>query len=106
MANTLVALAVKKQDLSLYRRMERRLDERLVAIEGLEQQLTGLRMRRAALNARPPAVQLKSQHLCTLFLVAEPAADYSEFLGSGVDEVGSAVGQIQLHIQRIKLSGG
>jgi hypothetical protein len=71
--NTLVALAVKEQDLSLYRRIERRLDERLAAIEGLEQQLAGLRERRASLNARPPAVELKSQHHCTLLLVAEPA---------------------------------
>jgi hypothetical protein len=75
LAHTAVGLAVTELDLSLYRRAEQRLDERLAGIEGLERRLAHLRQRRTALSERPPGVQLKPQHLWTLLPVAEAAAN-------------------------------
>jgi hypothetical protein len=74
LAHTAVGLAVTELDLSLYRRAEERLDERLANIEGVDQRLEDLLQRRAALMERPPAVQLKPQNLWTTLPAASACA--------------------------------
>jgi len=55
------AMFVTELDLSLYGRVERRLEERLLAVPDLQERLGAFQERRAALAARPASIQLKPQ---------------------------------------------
>ncbi|MCT0218434.1 hypothetical protein KQ304_05355 [Synechococcus sp. CS-1329] len=55
------AMFVTELDLSLYKRAERRLEERLLAVPALEQRLGAFQQRRQALAASPANIKLKPQ---------------------------------------------
>ncbi|MCP9839612.1 hypothetical protein KBY93_03055 [Synechococcus sp. J7-Johnson] len=59
--NTPLGLAVTELDLSLYRRAEQRLEERLAVVSDLEHKRADLQRRRAALCNAPPPVKLKPE---------------------------------------------
>lgn len=59
LAQTPVGLAVTELDLSLYRRAEQRLEERLASVSELDHKRADLQRRREALSSSPPPVQLK-----------------------------------------------
>lgn len=61
LAHTPLGLAVTELDLSLHRRAEQQLEERLAAVSDLERKRVDLQRRRAALSSAPPPVQLKPQ---------------------------------------------
>ncbi|QPN56308.1 hypothetical protein I1E95_14625 [Synechococcus sp. CBW1107] len=61
LAHTPLGLALTELDLSLQRRVEQRLEERLAAVSDLERKRAALQRRRAALDDAPPRVQLKPQ---------------------------------------------
>ncbi len=54
-------LAVTELDLSLYRRVEQRLEERLAALPQREERLAAFQRRRQALAEQPPLVRVKPQ---------------------------------------------
>ncbi len=61
LAHTPLGLAVTELDLSLHRRAEQRLEERLAGVSELDHRRADLQRRRTALGSAPPPVQLKPQ---------------------------------------------